>query len=99
MDTGTAIASAIGLVTVLIAGYGLRWQIRSTTAADRARAAEMVAQQIRDARQEERDRCSAVKQTLERSLAEMTTDRNSERARADQLQALINNRGLGGSGS
>lgn len=107
MDSGTLIALIIGGLTVLLGGIGLYKQIRSTTAADRDRAATRQAeedrererrydQQIRDARQEERDRCAEQVRPVRDALGEMTTDRNSERARADGLQKLINERGLGG---
>lgn len=87
---GTVVA-ALGLLS---GGYfGFR-QIRSTTAADQARAAETRAREIREARDEERRNCDADKQELLRQIASITEDRNYERGRADGLQRLINERGL-----
>lgn len=96
MDTGTLIASIVGVLGVLLAGAGLYKQIKTTTAADRDRAAAGVHGQIVEVRAEERQTCAdRIKQRDDR-IAELVSDRDAERTRADRLQDLINERGLGG---
>jgi hypothetical protein len=92
----TWIASGAAVIALIFGGIGLSRQIKSTTEADRDRAAQRVNDQITAARKDEQEKCRERVASLESRLSEMTSDRNSERDRANRLQDFINMRGLGG---
>lgn len=89
------VGSVVGVATVIVGFATLRKMIDQTTAADQSRAEEKHADEIKDARQDERDKCRERTARILAELAEMTTDRNRQSARADALQQQINERGLG----
>lgn len=85
-----AISVLAAILFGLLTGYlGLR-QLRSTTAADKQRAADALAAQIKDARDDERTRCAERIADVDRDLAEMTRDRDRAANQRDALQMLIN---------
>jgi hypothetical protein len=93
------LTTILGAAGLLITGIGLQWQIRKSTNDDRQKAAEKVADDLRDARvevrTEERDRCADQIRQRDARIAELTGERDRAEARADSLQNLINERGLG----
>lgn len=96
------VGAAVGVAGVILALLSLRKLISQTTAADQERADKKKSEdlqrhenEIRDARIDERDKCRERMNRILAELAEMTTDRNAQRARADALQQQINDRGLG----
>lgn len=95
--------NTLEVIIAILTGLGIIWgavvgwkQIRSTTAADQRAATQERANELRDARDEERHSCAERIQALRDDLVAMTGDRDYERGRADGLQALINTRGLKG---
>lgn len=89
------VGASVGVATVVLGFATLRKMIDQSTAADQSRADEKHADDIKDARQDERDKCRDRTSRILAEFAEMTTDRNAQRARADALQQQINERGLG----
>lgn len=96
------LGASVGIATVVIGFATLRAMVKQTTAADKERADEEKARtdrahadEVLAARVDEREKCRERTQRILAELAEMTTDRNAERTRADGLQQQINDRGLG----
>lgn len=85
----------IALLGVLVTGWFGMKGYRSTTRADQERAGEALRKQLADARADERSRLDPLVRELERQLGEARQDRDYERARADGLQTLINQRQIG----
>lgn len=102
-----AVGAVVGLAGLIFGGITVRKLIDTTTAADRDRAAARVNAQIQEARDDERQKCEQARRTAEAQqranerrlldqLTEMTSDRDTERQRANALQALINQQRLRG---
>ena len=90
MTVADWITSAVGFTTVLTSGWLGVKGYRRNTRADQNQAHEAIRLQLAEARAEERARLNPVVEEMRRRRDEAIEERNYERARADQLQTLIN---------
>lgn len=102
MDPALIVTIALGAPSLLYGGYFGFKQVRSTTAADKERAAEGVQKQIDKAVKNADDACQVRLEAKDERILDLRQDVEAERfranaaeARANALQTSINERGLG----
>jgi C4-dicarboxylate-specific signal transduction histidine kinase len=97
VSVGEWVTAVLGALSLIVTAYFAGRALRSTTRADQAQAARDRQREIAEARVEERATCEARVNDLLRDNAELarerderTRERDFERARADNLQNIIN---------